>query len=431
MPNTATAFSPSQPSRSPRQTQALEKGCKNSVPDLGSRVPPRSDLEYVRPGAHRSRPELGAPKLLEAILWMHTRRGREWDVLEAETMAELRARTWGEVQCRSAATHHIPSWFLSLLPGRIAYGCALFCYFVLASHRAGALGVLASYTELAALCNVSERTVQRWCKKMESIGFLEVVQTWQRNPNRGRKRGFWKHLYRPGPAMREIAGMGMLEGAKGLSEAAANFARRCARVARARLRTQQRSRSDALWRARNGRRASCSNPEPAKRAPSPPSLSLDTLATPSPPPGGRGMGAPSSLRGTGVTASPPHGEERPSAVSVPASPAANVPSRVGHRPANRPPGRGPKGRARPVPAVPPRLPGEIAPRKPQAEVAELFAAWVQVHEQPDADHCLAAYARVAAPAEQPDATEDPYAAERKAFAEVRNRRRKNKLAPRS
>lgn len=439
MPNIATAPSLSQPSRSPRQTQALEKGCKNSVPGLGSRVPPRSDLTYVRPGAHRTRPELGAPKLLEAILWMHTRRGREWDDLEADTMAELRARTWGEVQCRSAATHHLPSWFLSTLPGRIAYGCALFCYFVLASHRAGALGVLASYTELAALCGVSERTAARWCKKMEGIGFLEVVQTWQRNPNRGRKRGFWKHLYRPGPAMREIAGMGMLEGAKGLSEAAANFARRCARVARARLRGRQRTRSDELWRARNGRRCAqdlradtiekqrVPTPEPAKCAPLPPSLSLDMLATPSPPPGGRGIGAPSSLRGTGVAAAPPHEEERPPAVSVPVTPAANATPRAVHRPAQDHPGRGPKGRARPVPVRGLRIedsrsPGpEVAPRKPSSQVAELFAGWVDAQTQPSREtHPLKC---AAAP---PDA-EDPYAAERKAFVEAKRRRRLKKF----
>lgn len=418
MSNTATATSRPQPSRSPRQTQTLEKGCKNRIPGLENRVPPRSDLEFSRPKARHPRPELSNPELLEALLWMHARRGREWDDSESDTVTEVLARSWGEVQCRSAATHHVPSWFLAVLPGRTAYGCALFCYFVLASHRAGALGVVASYTELAALCMVSERTVQRWAKRLETGGFLEVVQTWQRNPNRGRKRGYWKHLYRPGPAMREIAGMGMLEGAKGLTDATANFARRCARVARARLRAEQKARSDALWRARNSRRAQPSppaekTPKHAQRAPRSPSLSLDMLATPSPSSRGRDIGPPSSLGGTGAPSAPPHEEERPTAVSVSATPAANAPRRAGHRHAETHPGRGPT-RASPVPGQADSVETRYSP----------FAAWVEANEP--------APARELQPPKAPaDAVSgdyvDPYAAERKAFAEVKGRRRNNPL----
>ena len=428
MSNTATTTPRSQPARSFRQTQVLAKGCKNSIPGLENRVPPRSDLEYTRPKARRARPELNNPQLLEALLWMHTRRGKQWDDGEAGTITEVLARSWGEVQCRSAATHHLPSWFLAVLPGRIAYGCALFCYFVLASHRAGALGVLASYTELAALCAVSDRTVQRWVKRLETTGMVEVVQTWQRNPNaQGPKRGWWKHLYRPGPAMREIVGMGMLEGAKGLSKAATNLARRCARVARARLRSQQRTRSDALWRARNSRPQAASRrprggralPQHAKRAPNAPSHSLDTLASPSPSPEGRGIcptGSPPDSM-TSVTAAPPREEERPAAALALATPVANAPPRAPRRPADTHPGRGPRDGANPVPD---RLDAPDA-RHPGPVPCESLDAWVEANEPPTGPE--------PPPPERPAAElhgeyVDPFAEQRKAFADARERRRK-------
>lgn len=433
MQNIAIARPSPQPSRSIRQAQVLARGNKNVVADLKNRVPPRSDLTYTRPKALRGeRHELSSAKLLESLLWMHTRRGREWDDTDANTMVEVRARTWGEVQCRAAATHHIPSWFLAVLPGRIAYGCALFCYYVLASHRAGALGVLMSLTETAAICMVSERTVQRWVKKLESTGLLEVVQTWQRNPNQGRKRGYWKHLYRPGPVMRQVVGLGMLEGAKGLGEATANAARTFARVARARLRNAQRSRSDALWRARNKRRAGGTpvarrddglrkdRPGDAQRAPSPPLLSLDTLASPSPPPEGRDIRRPSSLRATGVSPAAPHEKARATPALVPATPAASAPPRAVHRPAENDPGRGPLGDAR---AVPDRAP--VPPPPDRSDGKGLFLAWVAENEPPPRPEPP----RPKLPDDARGASYvDPWADQRKTLGEIRKRRRQKILA---
>jgi hypothetical protein len=302
--------------RSLGQQRLLQTRNRHHVPDLGSRVPPR-DIVYVRPAARGHEAKSPNAVLLESLLYLHTRRGCAWNETDATTMSAVRARSWQFSECVAVATDHVPRWLSDLVPGRLRARVPL-AYCALAAHRAGALGVLLSYTEIAALFDVSERTAGRWVKELEAAEILEVVQTWQESPKGcSVPRGYWKQLYRPGPKMRHVAGMGMCEGARDLSDAEAALARRIARVARARSRERIRLRSDALWTAKAGRRppvdeaeatdkticrrddGGCVTPDPQTGGTSasvPSSLSLDTKSTPPPPTGGRGIQPPSSRR---------------------------------------------------------------------------------------------------------------------------------------
>jgi len=271
------------------------------VPDLGDRVPPR-DLLYVRPRSRGHVPTSPNAVLLESLLFLHTRRGAAWNENDAGTMAAVKARSWQFAESTTVATDHIPRWLSDLVPGRFRSRAPLLSV-VLAAHRAGALGVLVSYTELSSLLDVTPRTVSRWVRDLEADGLLEVIQTWQPAPDgHDAARGYWKHLYRPGPRMRSVAGLGMLEGAAGLGDAERAMAQRCARVARARVRRRQRERSAALWEAEETRRRAYRGLPPrapekcADDAQAASPLSLDTESVPPPPTGGRGITPPASRR---------------------------------------------------------------------------------------------------------------------------------------
>lgn len=264
------------PSRSPKQQKLLDSA-KNYVPDLGERVPPRSDRVFTRPGLESAGVDL--PVLLERVLWLHVRRGAEWDAHSEAVRTACRAHSWGYAELDSMATTRTPIWLAAMVPGRRRAALQL-AEFALSAHRSGALGALISYTEIAALCDVSPRTAQRWARYLEAAGILEIVQTWRPGPE-GRQRGFGRQLYRPGPAMRDCAGLGMLEGARDLKGPTAKLAARVARVARARTRATRAEKRNDAYKDKYGAEAAGVSPFKPRHG-----------AHPSPPPSGSAQDAP-------------------------------------------------------------------------------------------------------------------------------------------
>ena len=263
--------------RPDRQTAILERANRNVVVPLGDRVPPRLDLVYVRPGATRTRPNMAAPVLVETLTCMHMRRGAAWSAQDAEIMEETRARTMGRHELARARGAYMAIWLTGLLPGRFRARAALLSC-VVTAHRAGAIGALLSYTDLAGLLDIGARTARRWVHWLESEGLLEVIKTWRGAPaGTSRGRGYAKHLYRPGPRLFDAVGLGIMDGAAGLSPATAAMARRAATVACAAERRRINDKANVAWERQYGRPDH--EPEVENEAPL---LRVDIEATPSP-----------------------------------------------------------------------------------------------------------------------------------------------------
>ncbi len=301
------------------QTEALRRKHPNRVLDRYNRVRPREDRRWRRDDAKGGRPRMSTSALIDALQFWWLRRGAAWGPKDTELQAEVKARCWHVAQLATLRVEGTPPWLRGLLPGRVASGCTAFVVGVLTAHRCGAAGVLASYAELGAHYGVATRTVQRWVKRLEGDGVLEVLKTWRPKPGTD-ARGYGKHVYRPGPALAREAGLGILEGAPELSETTRQRATWHARRARRRHRARTRTERDVRWRAREAARgkhasfhmcADCRN-GCAHHAPAvAPSLSVDTLTTPSRP-SGLGESAPSPPGP--LTGATPRSVERPHAV---------------------------------------------------------------------------------------------------------------------
>lgn len=269
------------------QAAALRRKHPNKVLDPRNRVRPRSDRRWRRDD-DGGRPRMTAHALLDALQWWWVRRGAPWEMKDSTLLAEVKARCWHISELRGLRFDRTPSWLRALLPGRVSSGCKEFVAGVLAAHRSAAPGVLASFTELAAHYGVATRTVQRWVKRLEADEVLEVLKTWKPKPGDTR-RGYWKHVYRPGPALAREAGLGILEGAVGLRPTTSQRATYHARRARRRHRERTRAEQDSRWRAieaargRPSRHRLCGACRKGCAGHAPPaasSLSLDTLTTP-------------------------------------------------------------------------------------------------------------------------------------------------------
>jgi hypothetical protein len=235
--------------RSPKQQKMLERGAKNAVLERSDRVQPRADIFYIRKG---KQPRLRGVALLEAATFMHRRRGAKWASNDQEILDCLVSCSWGYSEAEKRRCDTVPIWLKAQIPARQRAGVG-FLTTILMAHRAGAVGVLASLDELAALEDVSERTIRRWVERWDG-GLIEVVQTWQRSPTKlDSERGYWKQLLRPGPQMLAAAGgeLGILEGATGLTRRKSWDAKNQARAARKGVRAQFTERRNQLWQYRN------------------------------------------------------------------------------------------------------------------------------------------------------------------------------------
>lgn len=212
----------------------------------------RPDRTWVRHGAVQVRPELTSHELVDALEWMHARRGREMTIVDVETLAELDVRAWGWGEVQDLRTWTLPTWSDELVPRRRSAGYTRFLALVLAAYRAGAVGVLLGYHECMALVGTKSRdTWRRWSACMEAAGLVRIVQTWKSDPTSStRHRSHAKLLYRLGPAWEAAAGPGLCEGAAGgEGEVSATWAARLARGARVKARAERDGRRCFAWAA--------------------------------------------------------------------------------------------------------------------------------------------------------------------------------------
>lgn len=236
------------------QRAMLERKNHHRVLSTAQRVEPRRDLRYRRK-VSGGRPRMSGANLVQAAQFHRTRSGGNWEERDENLRVELVARSWGFAELQGVATKMEPSWLELELPGLGKAGQRQFVSAMLAAHRRGGISVIASLPELATIFGCVERTIQRWTKDLEAAGLLEVIQTWQGAPAKcDRKRGFYKLMYRPGPALAKLAGLALLEGARELPARVARLATFHGRRARRRLKSERGDGRDRRWRRRQADR---------------------------------------------------------------------------------------------------------------------------------------------------------------------------------
>lgn len=215
----------------------------DETPGLGVRL----DRVWSRKGEHTRT----NAQLVDAIEWYRERRGKAMSDHDAALNDELERRTWGVREAIAVRMRVLPSWLGDALPRRRSAGYVHFLGLVIAAYRAGACGLLLSYSEAMGLCQVgSEGTWKRWCDEWEAAGLVRRTQTWVADPVRPQSRMHGKLLYRLGPTLDHHA-LALLEGA---IEGDGTVARD-ARLAAAAQRRAYRSRARAAMRDHFSRRA--------------------------------------------------------------------------------------------------------------------------------------------------------------------------------
>lgn len=208
----------------------------------------RPDRIWLRPGAEHVRGDLSNARLIDALEWMHTRRGARFEQTDLLTIAELERRAWTYGQANRCRTWSLPTWADPLIPSR-RQGWVRFVALLIGAYRAGSVGVLLGYHEAVALVGgVSTSTWYRWIREMEAAGLLRVIQTWAPDESGERPRRYARLLYRIGPVLEEAAGPGLCEGATGgPREIAERWAGRAAAGARARARAHRDQIRGEVW----------------------------------------------------------------------------------------------------------------------------------------------------------------------------------------
>lgn len=150
--------------------------------------------------------------LINAVEWMHARRGARWTQADSRTIAKLENRTWGFHEISSLHMRSLPTWLAEALPARRGAAYGWFLGAVLGAYRAGAVGCFIGYAEaMAALGVGSESTWRRWVHEMESLGLIRSVQTWREDPSDARPRVYGRTLYVAGRVI--VDAIASLEGA--------------------------------------------------------------------------------------------------------------------------------------------------------------------------------------------------------------------------
>jgi hypothetical protein len=195
----------------------------------------RPDRVFARPGFPRPRAQLTGAELVASIEGMHRRRGRAWTGIDDETIAEMRARSWGYQEASRTRVWALPSWADRIVPARRNHGYVRALAVLLSAYRAGAVGVWATYDEWMALCRITSRgTWTRWMREWADLGLVTSAHTWLPDTRRhtAGPRCWGPLLLRLGPAWADTAGPGVCEGATVEGGPSAAWAGRCARAAR-------------------------------------------------------------------------------------------------------------------------------------------------------------------------------------------------------
>lgn len=150
--------------------------------------------------------------MINAVEWMHARRGAKFSPTDRRTNSKLENRSWGFDEISALHYRSLPTWLAEALPSRRSMPYQWLVGAVLGAYRAGAVGCLISYSEgMAALGVGSESTWRRWVAEMESLGLLRTIQTWREDPSDLRPRVFGKTLYVAGRVI--LDAIASLEGA--------------------------------------------------------------------------------------------------------------------------------------------------------------------------------------------------------------------------
>ena len=215
----------------------------------------RGDLDWRRPSASGGRPEISSAELLRAAQWIDARSSerkaglRGWTDLDAQTTREVENRAWcfGEVQALTCWS--VPSWISLLELPRRAAGFERFLGLIVRAYRGGAVGLFLSYEEAMAMLGVGSRsTWASWQQLLEARGLIRCLQTWRQDSRRRCVHG--RILYRPGPALEDLAGLALVEGA--IRGKLGQWARRVGAGLRRRARDQRRERKGVLWQRCRG-----------------------------------------------------------------------------------------------------------------------------------------------------------------------------------
>jgi hypothetical protein len=150
--------------------------------------------------------------LINAVEWMHARRGARFSPTDRATISKIANRTWGFDELVALHFRSLPSWLADALPSRRSAGYHAMLGAVLGAYRAGAVGMWISYSEAMAALDVgSESTWRRWSEEWERLGLVRAVQTWTEDPTGQRPRVYGRTLYVAGEVM--TTAIASLEGA--------------------------------------------------------------------------------------------------------------------------------------------------------------------------------------------------------------------------
>jgi hypothetical protein len=256
MENLSAKASPRKPfSRTSSQLRVLQQRGRNRPAGFaGAGV--RTDRRWARDRDALEADERTNIDLVNAIEWLHARRGARPTSADRQTLASLKNRSWGFEELSACHMRALPSWLADRLPSRLGRGFGDFVGLVLSAYRSGAAGVLVSYSEGMAITQVrSESTWRAWTQRMEDLGLVRMVQTWVEDPTGERTRLHGRLLYAIGPAVLEWGAGAELEAA--LDRGKRDMAARGAAIAARKL---QRQRDEARLDATMARRAPHNDP---------------------------------------------------------------------------------------------------------------------------------------------------------------------------
>lgn len=250
-----TARNPFQ--RSGKQIKCLQQRGRNRAERFGG-TGVRTDRVWSKHPAELAKKPRSNVDLGNALAWIHARRGAVMSDADKATMREVEDRSWGYAECSAAHIRAIPTWLVDQLPKRRGGGYRDFLGLILSSYRSGALGLMLSYAEAMELTQIaSESTWRRWSAEMEDLGFIRIVQTWREDPTGDRPRIFGELHYRIGPALEDLGGEAILEGALDRKSQRTKGAR----IAGIQLRKAYRERAWSRLHDLNARRAKCNDPK--------------------------------------------------------------------------------------------------------------------------------------------------------------------------
>jgi len=208
---------------------------------------------------------MAGPALVAALAGVLTHRKREWSERDEEVIDAVEARSWSfeDVQARRTIGG-APTWLHSGHAERRHHQCL---GMLVDAYRSGALGVLVSYEEMAALLSISRATWKRWRRELLAAGLMRQLATCSNTSTAGRARDNGRNLYQAGAALLAIAGEGTKENTGG-TEAQEAFRRRCAGQARSQARRFRRGQQfDAQREQRDGTPGTPSEANPSELAP--------------------------------------------------------------------------------------------------------------------------------------------------------------------